>query len=174
MLTNEKQQYDYNERPTLLQLLMRLQVENSKDYNQIKHTLKKKEETKSRSTKICHLHPWLVWNFKIPIYFHALVWEDILDIPSLKKNFWKSQKGLAVLLKLEWGRVTITQNLSENYSFFQPSNLKILIPRKAGAKRVWNFLLGTCSGSQSQQFGLFLVQNTEPLPHCGKTGHKKL
>jgi len=41
MLTNEKQQYDYKERATLLQFLMRLQVENSKDYNKIKRTSKK-------------------------------------------------------------------------------------------------------------------------------------
>lgn len=41
MLTNEKQQYDFNERAMLLQLLMRLQVENSKDSDKIKQTLKK-------------------------------------------------------------------------------------------------------------------------------------
>lgn len=41
MLTNEKQQSNYNERAMLLQLLKRLQVQKSKDNDKIKWTLKK-------------------------------------------------------------------------------------------------------------------------------------
>lgn len=52
MLTNEKQQYDYNERAMLLQLLMRLQVKNPKYYDKIKWILRKKKKKRGDKKQV--------------------------------------------------------------------------------------------------------------------------